>query len=143
MNAQPSFNPPPQSRQPRKSRRQQVTQSVVKPRHQSKLNPAHAHRRQGLEVSVKLVTYLGLSIFGIVTLVNLLGYNWSQQSKFQHLDTELKDAQARMQKSNHSLTRSFDGRSQQNVMTENSYKIAPDKLPIIITPTEISSPAKK
>jgi hypothetical protein len=104
----------------------------VEPRVKSSLNPAYAHRRQGLEVSVKLLTYSALSVFGIVTLVNLLGYNWSQQSKLQHLETELKDAKARTQKINTSFNRSFDLQSQPSVMQENSYKIDPDTLPIVV-----------
>jgi hypothetical protein len=145
MNALPSFNPPPQSPQPRRrSTRKRQTATVinsvkrVETRVQSNPNPAYAHRRQGLEVLVKLITYSALSVFGIVTLVNLLGYNWSQQSKLQHLETELKDAKARTQKINTSFNRSFDLQSQPSVMQENSYKIAPDKLPIVVV-----SPAGK
>jgi hypothetical protein len=139
MNALPSFNPPPQSPQPqrRSTRKRQTatgTNSVkqVETRVQSSANSTYAHRRQGLEVSVKLITYSALSVFGIVTLVNLLGYNWSQQSKLQHLETELKDAKARTQKINTSFNRSFDLQSQPSVMQENSYKIDPDTLPIVV-----------
>lgn len=139
MNALPSFNPPPQSPPPRRRstrKRQTVTApspvNRVETRVKSNSNPTYAHRRQGLEVSVKLITYSALSVFGIVTLVNLLGYNWSQQSKLQHLETELKDAKARTQKINNSFNRSFDLQSQPSVMQENTYKIAPDKLPIVV-----------
>jgi hypothetical protein len=153
MNALPSFNPPPQSPSPRKSTRKRLSRNDtpapksatsassvnrVESRVKSNSNPAYAHRRQGLEVSVKLVTYSALSVFGIVTLVNLLVYNWSQQSKLQHLQTELKDAQARTQKINTSFNRSFDLQSQPSVMEENSYKIDPDRLPIVVV-----SPASK
>ena len=153
MNALPSFNPPPQSPQPRKSTRKRSSRNDTpapktatgksslnraESRVKSNSNPAYAHRRQGLEVSVKLVTYSALSVFGIVTLVNLLAYNWSQQSKLQHLQTELKDAQARTQKINSSFNRSFDLQSQPSVMAENSYKIDPDRLPIVVV-----SPASK
>jgi hypothetical protein len=108
----------------------------VETRVKSNSNPAYAHRRQGLEVSVKLITYSALSVFGMVTLVNLVGYNWSQQSKLQHLETELKDAKARTQKINTSFNRSFDLQSQPSVMQENSYKIDPDTLPIVVVRPE-------
>jgi hypothetical protein len=141
MNALPSFNPPPQSTQPRRrsTRKRQNPTGInivtrLETRVKSNSNPTYAHRRQCLEASVKLITYSALSVFGIVTLVNLLSYNWSQQSKLQHLETELKDAKARTQKINTSFNRSFDLQSQPSVMQENSYKIDPDTLPIVVVP---------
>jgi hypothetical protein len=44
----------------------------------------------------------------------------------------LKDAKARTQKINTSFNRSFDLQSQPSVMQENTYKIDPDKLPIVV-----------
>jgi hypothetical protein len=146
MNALPSFNPPPQSRKSR--RRQSKTATTVSSRRDARVksqsNPAYAHRRQGLEAAVRLATYSALSIFGMVTLVNLLSYNWSQQPKLQHIETELKDAKARTQATNNSFNRSFDLRSQKSVMQENSYKFAADRSPIIIvTPEKTPDPATK
>ena len=97
-----------------------------------KSNLAYAHRRQGAEVVTKLITYSGLSIFGIVTLVNSIGHNWSQQSKLQHLETELQDAKIRAEKVNNNFSRSFDPQAQKNVMQENTYKVAPDRLQIFL-----------
>jgi hypothetical protein len=135
MNALPSFNPPPQSPQPRKptrKRSQATTSRRVESRVKSHSNSTYAHRRQGLEVSVKLVTYSALSVFGIITSIELLSYNWSQQSKLQHLETELKDARVRTQQINSSFNRSFDLQLQPSVMQENSYKIDPNTLPIVV-----------
>jgi hypothetical protein len=102
---------------------------------QIKSNPAYTHRRQGLEAVTKLVTYSTLSVFGIVTLVNSIGYNWSQHSKLQHLETELQDAKLRTKKINTNFNRSFDPQAQKSVMQENSYKVAPDRLQIfLVTP---------
>ncbi len=149
MNALPSFNPPPQSPQSRKSARKQSrtmteNSSSRSVRIKPKSNPAYAYRRQGLEASVRLIAYSALSVFGLVTLVNLLGYNWSQQPKLQHIETELKDAKARTQKTNSSFNRSFDLQSQKSVMQENSYKFAADRSPIVIvTPAAAQPPAKK
>jgi hypothetical protein len=109
-----------------------------------KSNPAYAHRRQGLEVGVKLVTYSCLSLFGVVTLVNSLGYNWAQHSKLEHLATELADARVRTAQVNRNFTRSFDPKLEQTVMEENSYKVAPDKLQIVIAnPTSAQSEAAR
>lgn len=139
MNALPSFEPPEHQRQPQKSRRLQQPNGlgVANPSKRSrrspvKLNRAYAHRRQGLEIVAKLVTYSTLSIFGTVTLVNSISYNWAQHSKLQHLETELQDAKIRTAKINNDFNRSFAPESQQNVMQENSYKTAPDRLGIFL-----------
>jgi hypothetical protein len=161
MNALPSFEPPKYRQQPRRSsgsKRSISTAPVIQSplqvaapgrfatgeatRTRVKSNPAYAHRRQGLEVAIKLVTYSALSIFGMVTLVNSIGYNWAQHGKFQHLATELKDAQARTEKVNHSFSRSFDPQLQRIGMTENSYKVAPERRQIFIVnpaPTQSGS----
>ncbi|MCY7335889.1 MAG: hypothetical protein LH613_06690 [Chamaesiphon sp.] len=146
MNALPSFDPPQHPPQRRKSPvLQQPLELAAKPKSSPlnpqprssatarvKANPAYAHRRQGLEVVTKLVTYSTLSVFGIITLVNSIGYNWSQQQKLQHLETELKGAKVRTEKINSNFTRAFAPESQQNMMQENSYKIAPDRLEVYL-----------
>jgi hypothetical protein len=95
-----------------------------------KLNPAYIHRRLGLEAIAKLVTYSTLSVFGMVTLANSIGYNWSQRSKLQHLETELQEAKLRTEKDRGNFSRSFAPEAQKDLMEENSYKIAPDRLQI-------------
>lgn len=146
MSALPSFEPledraPAQPLRRSRSARSYGTQQLDRPTPatigQSQRKPrvksiAYAHRRQGLEVGVKLVTYSCLSLFGVVTLVNSLGYNWAQHSKLEHLATELADARVRTAKVNRNFTRSFDPKLEQTVMEENSYKVAPDKLQIVI-----------
>ncbi len=124
MNALPSFEPqqqlppPPQKLPRRKSR--------------VKSDRANSYRRQRAEALTKLATYSVLSVFGLVTLVNLVAYNWSQQAKFQSLETELKHAKTRGEKIRHDFDRSADPYSQQNVTQENSFKIAKDQLQVVI-----------
>jgi hypothetical protein len=110
----------------------------------AKSSLAYAHRRQGLEVGVKLITYSCLSLFGVVTLINSLGYNWAQHSKLEHLATELADARVRTAKVNQNFTRSFAPQLEQTVMEENSYKVSPDKLQIVIAnPANTQTPPAK
>ena len=145
MNAQHSFEPPEYSVQRRRSSAsQQLDQFEGDPlgrnrtglsprkRSRAKVNPAYAHRRQGLEAGVKLMTYSALSVFGIVTLVNSIGYNWAQQGKLQHLKTEVQDAKIRTEKINSNFSRSFDPQAQRSVMEDNSYKIAPNRRQIVL-----------
>jgi hypothetical protein len=102
------------------------------PTTQVRSKPTYAHRRQGLEVATKLITYSTLSIFGAISLVNSIGYQYVQRSKLQHIETEVQDAKIRADKVNANFTRSFDPQAQSNIMQENSYKVAPDRLPIFL-----------
>jgi hypothetical protein len=155
MNAQHSFEPPEYSVQRRRSgaahqldsfqgdplRRSRTGLSPRK-RSRAKVNPAYAHRRQGLEAGVKLMTYSALSVFGIVTLVNSIGYNWAQQGKLQHLKTEVQDAKIRTEKINSNFSRSFDPHAQRSVMEDNTYKITPNRRQIVLMEPQINSPHK-
>ncbi len=145
MNAQHSFEPPEYSIQRRRaSASQQLDRlqgdplsnrkigSSPRKRSRAKVNPAYAHRRQGLEAGVKLFTYSALSVFGIVTLVNSIGYNWSLHGKVQHLKTEVQDAKIRTEKINSNFSRSFDPHAQRSVMEDNSYKVDPNRLKIVL-----------
>ena len=145
MNAQHSFEPPEYSVQRRRSSASQQLNPVqgdtlsrnrtgASPRKRSraKVYPVHVHRRQGLEAGVKLMTYSALSVFGIVTLVNSIGYIWAQQGKLQHLKTEVQDAKIRTERINDNFSRSFDPQTQRSVMEENSYKVAPNRRQIVL-----------
>ncbi len=154
MNALPSFEPPEERLPSRTANRAQQTRShssqsplIERPegkrRSRVRANPAYAHRRQGLEVGIKLVTYSSLSMFGLVTLVNSLGYNWAQHSKLEHLATALQDARVRTAKVNRNFAHSFDPQLEQTVMEENSYKVAPNRLQIVISSPTIAQSAPK
>jgi hypothetical protein len=149
MNAQRSFDPPQHAPQRRKSPISPqpgslgTTKTVrsFSRKTRTRLNPAYAHRRQGLEAIAKLVTYSSLSLFGIVTLVHSISYNWSQQSKLQHLETELQEAKIRTDEVNNSFSRSFDPQTQKNVMQDNSHKVAQDQRKIfLVSPSDLPSP---
>ncbi len=145
MNAQHSFEPPEYSVQRRRSSASQQLNplqgdtlsrnragSSPRKRSRAKVNPVHVYRRQGLEAGMKLMTYSALSVFGMVTLVNSIGYNWAQQGKLQHLKTEVQDAKIRTEKINDNFSRSFDPQAQMSVMEDNSYKIAPNRRQIVL-----------
>jgi hypothetical protein len=147
MNALPSLDPstyPPKRHKPRSGRSMSSTNTVVandltptqtaapRPRSRPKSNPAYAHRRQGLELITKSVAYSILSVFGVVTLVNSIGYSFSQRSKLQHLELEVHDTKIRTEQTTNNFNRSFDPQAQKSVMAENSYKVAPDRLQIFL-----------
>lgn len=161
MNALPSVEPPQQRPHRRKTTVSQRSHSsqpaanaatsdrspsrqfrTAKPT-RAKLNPAYAHRRQGLEIVTKLVTYSTLSVLGAIALVNSIGYNWSQRDKLQHLNTELQDTKVRTEKVKNNFSRSFAPESQTTMMQENSYKIAPDRLQIFLVNPNPNQPQPK
>jgi hypothetical protein len=147
MNALPSFDPPKyptKRRKPSRGRSMSSPSPAVdttpnsaqtaapRPRSRPKSNPAYAHRRQGLELITKSVAYSILSVFGVVTLVNSIGYSCSQRSKLQHLELEVHDTKIRTEQTTNNFNRSFDPQAQKSVMAENSYKVAPDRLQIFL-----------
>jgi hypothetical protein len=83
-----------------------------------------------LELITKSLAYSILSVFGVVTLVNSISYSFSQRSKLQHLELEVHDTKIRTEQTTNNFNRSFDPQAQKNVMAENSYKVAPDRLQI-------------
>jgi hypothetical protein len=124
MNALPSFDPQEQFPQPPRK----------VPRRKSRVKSArsNSYRRQRAEALTKLATYSVLSIFGAVTLGNLVAYNCSQQAKFQYLESELNDAKARSEKIGGDFNRTFDPYSQTNVAQENSFKISKNQLQVVV-----------
>ncbi len=124
MNALPSFDPQEQLPQP--------PRKVPRRKSRVKSDRANSYRRQRAEALTKLATYSVLSVFGAVTLGNLVAYNWSQQAKFQYLETELNDAKARNEKIGSDFNRTFDPYSQTNVAQENGFKIAKDQLQVVV-----------
>jgi hypothetical protein len=133
MNALPSFDPQEQFPQPPRK----------VPRRKSRVKSArsNSYRRQRAEALTKLATYSVLSVFGAVTLGNLVAYNCSQQAKFQYLESELNDAKARSEKIGGDFNRTFDPYSQTNVAQENSFKISKNQLQVVVVNTSKSSAA--
>jgi hypothetical protein len=135
MNALPSFNPQEQFPQP--------PRKVPRRKSRVKSDRANAYRRQRAEALTKLATYSVLSVFGAVTLTNLVAYNCAQQAKFQYLQSELNDARARSEKIGGDFNRTFDPYSQANVAQENSFKISKDQLQVVMVNPSKSSAATK
>jgi hypothetical protein len=142
MNASPSFEPPPQQQ---RTAPQAAPSDAPRRKSRSKSNLAYAHRRQALEVAIKLATYSTMSIFGIVALGHSIRYCWEQHSKFQPLKIELKDARLRTERSTHDLSRAIDPKSERNLAQANTYKILADRRRITIVsakPTTTATSSK-
>jgi hypothetical protein len=126
----PEFTTPVQEiRKPRQRRSQSSKPQSLK----KKANNSNTGRQHKLfAASGKLAIYSLLSVLSIASLVNLLHYSWTQQSKLHQLRSEVKDAKQRVAAQNADFQHSFDPRSGKVMMQENSYRIAADKQPVII-----------
>jgi hypothetical protein len=126
----PEFTTPVQEiRKPRKRRSQDPQPKSFKKK-ASTSNTARQHKL--FAASGKLALYSFLSVLSIASLVNLLHYSWTQQSKLHQLRSEVKDAKQRVAAQNAEFQHSFDPRSGKVMMQENSYRIPADKQPVIL-----------
>jgi electron transfer flavoprotein alpha/beta subunit len=147
MSALPIIEPPQQQtpRRHARHRKRQVqapTPPVVTTNSEpkTKVNPVYIHRRRGVEAIAKLVTYSSLSIFGLVTLVNSIGYNLKQSSKLQTLEAELQDTKQRTDKIDRDFARTFDATVSKTVMAENTYRVAADRLQVVFVSPQATQP---
>jgi hypothetical protein len=125
----PEFTTPVQELRKPKQRRPKAARSFSK----RKAANSHAVRQNKLfAASGKLAIYSLLSVLSIASLVNLLHYSWTQQSKLHQLRSEVKDAKQRVAAQNADFQHSFDPRSGKVMMQENSYRIPADKQPVIL-----------
>ncbi len=89
-------------------------------------------QQQLLAVIGKIVIYSALSILGMVSVVELTRYSIVHQSKLQQLQSVIREAEQRTHHGNKDFQRSFGTHRAQELMQENSYKLAPGQQPIVI-----------
>jgi hypothetical protein len=126
----PEFTTPVQEIHKPKQRRSQAPKPKSLKRQTNDSDTVRQHKL--FAASGKLAIYSLLSVLSIASLVNLLHYSWTQQSKLHQLRSEVKDAKQRVAAQNAEFQHSFDPRSGKAMMQENSYRIAADKQPVII-----------
>jgi hypothetical protein len=112
-------------------RRRQPTPLQPRQNHKDKV----VHQQKLVATTGKLVVYSMLFVLSTVSLVKMVSYNVTQQSKLHLLRSEVKDAKQRMQLVDEDFQRSFDPHMAKELMQESSYKVAPDQKPIkVYTP---------
>ncbi len=104
----------------------------LRPRPQVRSKSNVVHQQKLLAVVGKIVIYSALSVLGVVSLVTLTKYNVEHQSKLHQLQSVIKEAEQRTQLGNTDFQRSFGTHRSQELMQENSYKLAPGQQPIVI-----------
>lgn len=114
MNALPTtVEPPNQKRKPLRRRRNQ-------PRPHRYSNGAVA-----MELTVKIVVNMLLSVAALVTLVKLLPYQFSQQTKLKEINIEVQETEQRVNQLRKNFRRNFDPQQSKKVMQEQNPRVDP------------------
>ncbi|HEY9706555.1 MAG TPA: hypothetical protein V6C58_29245 [Allocoleopsis sp.] len=121
MNALPQPLEPshPVRRKPTKGRR-------VRPKSYRYSNGALA-----MELTAKIVVNTLLSAAALVTLIKLLPYQFSQQTKLHEVNMEVEEAQQRVNQLKENFRRNFDPQQSRKIMQEQSPRVDPQQRRII------------
>ncbi len=112
--------------------KQRLPVTSFQPRPRAKRKSNVVQQQKLLSVVGKIVIYSAFSVLGVVSLVTLTKYNFEHQSKLHQLQSVIKEAEQRAQLGNTDFQRSFGTHRSQELMQENSYKLAPGQQPIVI-----------
>ena len=84
-----------------------------------------------MELTAKIVVNSLLSAAAIVTLIKLLPYQLSQQTKLNEVNIEVKEAEERVNELRDSFRRNFDPQQSRKIMQEQSPMVDPQQRRII------------
>jgi hypothetical protein len=127
MNAlQKSLETPTDQRKPKRRKRTQ-------PRPQRYSNGVVA-----IELTIKIVVNILLSASALITLVKLLPYQFSQQTKLKEINIEVEETEQRVNQLRENFRRNFDPRQSKKVMQEQNPRVDPQQRRIIFleSPTQ-------
>lgn len=92
-----------------------------------------------MELTAKIIVNSLLSAAAIVTLVKLLPYQFSQQTKLKEVNIEVEEAEKRVNQLRENFRRNFDPQQSKKVMQEQSTRVDPQQRRIIF----VDPPAPK
>ena len=102
------------------------------PRHRKKLKPRnYSNGAVAMELTAKIIVNSLLSAAAIVTLVKLVPYQLSQQTKLNEVNIEVEEAQKRVNELRDSFRRNFDPQQSRKIMQEQSPMVDPQQRRII------------
>ena len=117
-------------RKNKSTRLAQVMQSGRKQRvGQGKLR---GQRNRALEATAKLGVSLVLAVAAISGLVRLLPLYQSVEERSRVMQTEVKRTEERVNRWQREFNRAFDPQQAKTVMQEESYRVAPQRRPIVL-----------
>jgi HAMP domain-containing protein len=115
-----------QTLEPPNIRRKPMRRRLAQPKSHRYSNKAVA-----LELTAKIIVNSLLSAAAVVTLIKLLPYQFSQQMKLNEVNTEVEEAERRVERLRENFRRSFDPQQSKKVMQEQSSRVDPQQRRII------------
>lgn len=130
----PPLQPEPQRREntPRPSSPQDLRRQSSRRKNLKHRQQRHPSRALVLENTAKLFAYGAISALTVCSLVQLLPYLWSQQQKWQEIDTEVKQAEGRVKHLRQDFSRYFDPRQTPTLMKEQSNLVEPGQRQVFL-----------
>ncbi|MEM8780713.1 MAG: hypothetical protein AAGF26_17980 [Cyanobacteria bacterium P01_G01_bin.49] len=83
------------------------------------------HQWVTTEITVKLAVNGVLSIAAIISLLNLIPYQWSQQAKLKEVQVEVQETERRVSQLRNNFHHNFDPHKIDQVMQEQSPRLQP------------------
>lgn len=91
----------------------------------------NSYIEQGFEVTIKIIINGLLTVVAFTTLTKLLPYYQSQQKELAKINHEVHETEVRVNKLRERFSRNFDSSQTKKIMEKNTYKVDPNKRPII------------
>lgn len=115
-----------------RSKHQNHVQSVWTKRalKQEQRQQQRIHLQKAIETSLKMSANIGLSIFALMSIKQLLPYHMVQQAKLAEIDLEIGKIKPRVEKLEENFGSTFDPILTRKVIEKNTYKVDPKLSPI-------------
>lgn len=118
--------------QPSTTRLQSVEARRTPQKKSQRHHHSHPHRVMAIETATKLVVNVLLSAVAVTGIAQLLHYQWFQQERLREIQTEVSSTQERVGRLQTDFNRYFDPQQTQNVMQEQSNRVATNQRRIIL-----------
>ncbi|MBV9385915.1 MAG: hypothetical protein JOZ78_05740 [Chroococcidiopsidaceae cyanobacterium CP_BM_ER_R8_30] len=92
----------------------------------------YSHAAMTLETAAKLSVNIILSVLAAYALLRLIPYTCSQQKKLQEIQTEDRQIEGHVAHLQTDFSRFFDPHQTQNIMQEQSDRLAPGERPVVL-----------
>lgn len=82
--------------------------------------PGNKHQELAIEIKLKIIANIILSLAAIAALVKLVPYQLAQQEKLQQVHQDVKEREARVGRLRQHFSRNFDPNQMRKIMQEQS-----------------------
>lgn len=118
--------------QPSRTQLQSVEARQIPQKKSQRHHHSNPHRVMAIETTTKLVVNVLLSAVAVAGTAQLLHHQWFQQERLQEIQAEVNLTQERVGRLQTDFNRYFDPQQTQNVMQEQSNRVATNQRRIIL-----------